>query len=975
MKLSPIMPALALATRFRSVRVRDLALFIAPAGILIAAVVAGPALAAGAGPAVFINEFHYDNAGTDAGEFIEVAGPAGTNLSGYAIELYNGSGGAQYDTDALSGTIPNQQNGFGTVTISYPTNGIQNGSPDGIALVNGSTVIQFLSYEGTFTATSGTANGMTSTDIGVDEDPAPAVGLSLQLQGTGTNYGDFTWASPIANTKDSVNTGQTFVAAGPTNPSGIGAASPSALAAGETTLLTVAVTPGSNPTSSGLSVTADLSAIGGSATQNFFDNGTNGDAASGDLTFSFQATVAAATSPGDKTLPVTITDAQLRTGTASISLGVLRLAAIFEIQGNGLASPFAGQKVRTEDNVVTAVFNDGFFIQTPDHDADADAETSNGIFVFTGTTVPTLDVGDQVDVDGTVAEFFDMTEITSPAVRVDFSGVPLPAPFTFDFDTPSPNQPRPATEMERFEGMLVRVENGIATGPTDRFGDVTIAARPGLPFREPGILFPGLPGLPVFDGNPEIFDINTARFSPPAGVPIPRGATVDLAEGPLAFSFSDYQIWPTVLQFTGEAEVVPVRARAAGEFTVASQNLLRLFDDVNDPGINEPVPTTQQYTDRLGKFSMLVRQALGAPDILAVQEAEKLKVLQDLAARIDADGGPSYTPHLLEGNDVGGIDLGFLVRDTVRVDSVVQFGKDDIFEFPDNDPAPLNDRPPLVLDGAYVGNGVPFPIAVIAVHQRSLGGIEDAADGPRVRAKRHEQALRLSQFIQDRQDAQPGVRLVAIGDFNAFEFTDGFVDVMGQVTGGLDPLGALLPGTDEVEPDLTNQTLNMPAEERYSFVFDGSAQSLDHALTSFGMQPFLRGTQHARGNADAPDAFSTNPATSLRSSDHDGTVVFIMSDFDADSVPDDQDVCAGTSIPESVPLARLNPNHFALVDGDGLFDSTVPPGGGAGRSFSIQDTRGCSCEQIVEGLHLGNGHSKHGCSIDVMDQWVGQAAP
>ena len=56
------------------------------------------------------------------------------------------------------------------------------------------------------------------------------------------------------------------------------------------------------------------------------------------------------------------------------------------------------------------------------------------------------------------------------------------------------------------------------------------------------------------------------------------------------------------------------------------------------------------------------------------------------------------------------------------------------------------------------------------------------------------------------------MRLVAIGDFNAFEFTDGYVDVMGQVTGNLDPAGALLPATDEVNPDLTNQTFNMPAD-------------------------------------------------------------------------------------------------------------------------------------------------------------------
>jgi len=107
---------------------------------------------------VFVNEIHYDNTGTDAGEAIEIAGPAGTNLSGWSLVLYNGADGAAYDTRALSGTIPNQQAGFGTLAFTYAVNGIQNGSPDGIALVNGATVVQFLSYEGTFAATDGGAD-------------------------------------------------------------------------------------------------------------------------------------------------------------------------------------------------------------------------------------------------------------------------------------------------------------------------------------------------------------------------------------------------------------------------------------------------------------------------------------------------------------------------------------------------------------------------------------------------------------------------------------------------------------------------------------------------------------------------------------------------------------------------------------------------------------------------------------------------
>jgi hypothetical protein len=100
---------------------------------------------------VFINEIHYDNTGTDSGEAIEVAGPAGTDLTGWSLVLYNGSGGALYGTAALSGSIPDLGGGFGVVVVDY--SGIQNGAPDGMALVDASNnVIQFLSYEGTFTA-------------------------------------------------------------------------------------------------------------------------------------------------------------------------------------------------------------------------------------------------------------------------------------------------------------------------------------------------------------------------------------------------------------------------------------------------------------------------------------------------------------------------------------------------------------------------------------------------------------------------------------------------------------------------------------------------------------------------------------------------------------------------------------------------------------------------------------------------------
>lgn len=159
--------------------------------------------------AVFVNELHYDNASTDSNEAIEIAGPAGTSLTGWSIALYNGNGGEVYSTINLSGTIPNQCANFGVVRVLAA--GIQNGSPDGLALVNGlGQVVQFLSYEGTILAADGPALGMTSTDIGISENGTGAATSSLQLVGTGTTYLDFTWTE-AGSSFGNCNTSQTFV--------------------------------------------------------------------------------------------------------------------------------------------------------------------------------------------------------------------------------------------------------------------------------------------------------------------------------------------------------------------------------------------------------------------------------------------------------------------------------------------------------------------------------------------------------------------------------------------------------------------------------------------------------------------------------------------------------------------------------------------------------------------------------------------
>ncbi len=613
------------------------------------------------------------------------------------------------------------------------------------------------------------------------------------------------------------------------------------------------------------------------------------------------------------------TDPAPQSATCTLVISVLAPQEIWQIQGSGAISPLAGQQVRTENNIVTALaYNpaagayNGFFIQTPDARADASDQSSNGVFVFTSTP-PGVSVGDQVDVTATVTEFFEFTELTGATVTTDSTGNALPAsvlltqmaPGVF---VPSQDQPWPPNELERFEGMRVRVENGRVAAPSDRFGDAAIVADDTRPFREPGIAYPGVVGYPVvWDRNPEIFEINPDGAGLP-DVALFGGSIIGVAEGPLAFSFGDFQIWPTTFEYTNPSLPRPVRARNAGELTVGSQNMFRFFDPDRTNGPDDGPVTPEQYQARLVKASLHIRTVLGAPDVLSLEEVENVGVLQDLALRIALDDPTLvYAAYLIEGNDIGGIDTGFLVRDTVEVTApVTQVGPSTLLSV---DGSLLNDRPPLVLEGQYVGNGEPFPFTVIGVHNRSLSGVEAmTAPGNRVRQKRLEQADELARYLQSRQEADPGRRIVVTGDFNAFQFSDGLVDVLGVITGNLDPNGAIQPGhVDRVNPDLVDRVNDLPAAERYSFIFGGSAQVLDHMVTTANLDPYVRGLAFARGNADAPDSALADPTTALRLSDHDGEVLFVMTDADGDALPDDVDNCA------------TNPNPAQEdYDGDGI---------------------------------------------------------
>lgn len=701
-------------------------------------------------------------------------------------------------------------------------------------------------------------------------------------------------------------------------PRGTGSADPPSVRPGQSTLLEMAVEPGANPPSTALSVISDLSPIGGPSAQPFFDDGTNGDQTANDLIFAFQATVAADTPEGAVQLLATIADAEGRSNQAAIALMVEpALSPIHAIQGAGAISPRAGQLVATSGIVTGRKFN-GFFVQTADAEADGDAATSDGLFVFTGS-LPSVGPGDLVKVVGTVQEFSPaqdpasppITEIAGgPAVTPLSNGNPLPAPVTL---TAADTDPAGGFgSLERLEGMRVHVASLRVIAPTQSlslnepqarstsngvfYGVVDGVPRP---FREAGI--PSLDPLP--GGAPccvPRFDLNTERLrvdsdGQPGGVPleVTAGALLSNVIGPLDFSFRSWTLLPdpaTPPVVSGIGGAVPVPEPSPNEFTVGSFNLQRFFDDVDDPAIGEPVLTAAAYQDRLGKASLAVRDVLRSPDLLGVQEAEGLAALATLAARVNADAvaagqpDPQYEAHLVEGNDVGGIDSGLLVkRARVEVVDVTQVGKTATYVNPNNGAAELlNDRPPLVARVRIQGPlGVAFPVTIVVNHLRSLNGIDDETPdgsgtaGARVRAKRRAQAEFLANLIQARQAGDAGERIVSVGDYNAFSVNDGYVDLMATIKG--QPTNAdqvILASPDLVDPDLVDLGDASPPAEAYSYSFDGNTQTLDHVLVNAALMRRFSRFHHARQNADFPESFRNDPGRPERLSDHDPAVAF-----------------------------------------------------------------------------------------------------
>lgn len=850
---------------------------------------------------VFVNEVHYDNVGNpDTGERIEIAAPAGTDLTGWTLVLYNGNGGASYGTVALSGIIADQDDGYGTVSVA--ASGIQNGPPDGFALVDPfGRVVQFLSYEGAFVATNGPAVGMVSTDIGVEEGGSDQPGLSLQLTGTGANYLDFTWASARDDNFGQINIGQNFLGANET---------------GLVRITDASVTEGNSGTQQLTFTVFRGGGIGTSASVDYqlaFDGKADaadlapGQATSGTVVFgvgqsSAQITVSVVgDTAGEPTERfsvalsnplgnITITDGR---AIGTIVNDDPITAAIFEIQGEAHRSDFEGQVVTT-GGIVTAVRSSGFYVQ--DANGDGNAATSDALFVAT-TGAPTVAVGDAVRINGVVMEFLPgnnasnltTTQINATSVLVESSGNPLPTatligtngvlPPSSGADDDGFTLFEPKTDAldfyESLEGMRVTVEapkvvanfegSSVQVLASGGQGASGVNARGGITISEN-------------DFNPERITLfsNDGLLQQPAGG-FGQGDQLSDATGIVSYFGGNYEILLTGSVGVLQEAPLPSRETTAlksdrDHLTVATFNVENL-----DP------------SDSSAKFDILAQNIvlnLQAPDIVALQEIQDANGANGtdplsgtptaamLIAAIKKAGGPDYvyveiapTAEGSTGGEPGGnIRPGFLYNPD-RV-SLVEGGLTQI-----TDPAFNGTRKPLV--GTFSFNGE--EVTLINVHFTSRGGSEPlfGANQPPANggeAARIAQGNAVGAYVSDLLLDDPSLKLGVLGDFNAFYFEDAVQAV-------------------EADGRLTNLHLLNPLEERYSYLFEGNAQALDNVLFTNNLA--------AGAMFDAVHINAEQPSSVFRGTDHDPLVarLFIEAPNEAPVAKDDSIAVAedGTS--------------------------------------------------------------------------------
>lgn len=856
---------------------------------------------------VFINEFHYDNVGADADEAVEIAGPAGTDLEGYQIVLYGGNDAQPYEVVQLSGSIPDLGAGSG-VSIAEWNGSLQNGSPDGLALVDAKgRLLQLLSYEGGFTAVGGPADGVASEDVGVQESEETATGLSLQLVGRGGSYADFTWATPAPHSFGKVNWGQELLFDADTAPV-VSYSSPSngdfevALDAAIELVFSEAVSVAPDAISLRCSAGGIEFAVRG------------GPAA-------FSLALLRHLIPGEDCTLVLRADAVEDLDESDPPLGLARdyeltfhvplAASIAEVQGARHRSLYVDRYAQI-GGIVTVTRDDGFYLQS--EVSDSDTSTSEAVFVSTPTSPgesesQQVQAGDHVVIVGRVAEtrpgcggcgpdeaafdYLTQTEIAAPnVVHVVSSGHRLPEPIVIgeagrrppesriDADTPGNIEELGAFGFdacadaidfyESMEHMLVQVDEARAVGPTTDFGQIAVVGDDG---RHATHLTPR-GGIVVSAGdlNPERILIDDAIVHDEPRVDV--GARfLEPIVGVLGYSLGNFEVFNSEPLTVEEDSGLLREHLALGE--PAPQDMDVATFNVENLSATDP-------PERFDDLADIVVRRLASPDVLVLEEiqddsgaaddgvVDADETLARLAGSIEAAGGPRYRfadippEDGADGGQPGGnIRTAFMVTSERGAELVLRAGATArtansvvvenaqvhlLFSPGRVDPvhaAFTKGRKPLVAEFAFRGR----TLFVMANHWSSK-----LADEPLYgrwqppalvsESKRQAEARVVAEFIRALLSADPAVLVVAVGDFNDFHFST--------------PLATL------ERAGLVNALWSLPAGDRYSYVFEGNSQALDHVLVSAGIAQRGFGYDVVHVNAEFHDGVSDHDPSVIR---------------------------------------------------------------------------------------------------------------
>jgi predicted extracellular nuclease len=541
------------------------------------------------------------------------------------------------------------------------------------------------------------------------------------------------------------------------------------------------------------------------------------------------------------------------------------IVKIHDIQGSGAASPMQGQTVTIEgvvtgiDDEIGASFGNnntintfpedsGIYVQEETADADSDPNTSEGIFVGYVRNRGLYPPGTKVQLNGTVVEKFGQTMIdeTINEEPQNLGPATIPSPVVIDLATANGQDPSSKPYYESLEGMLVSLPVGVAnSGGTNKFGELFLV--PGTSSFTLQRTDPAQPGLigtidDAGSGDPD----NPYRPTQANTVVVnaDKGDTVHDVTGPLNFSFSNYKIAVQDAQFYGTATIdhtgvsYPynrLAPAARGQIRIASFNVENYFPVGG--ALDGGIVSQAEFDAKTARLTDAIGTQLHAPDVVAVQEVYDLATLQVLAASLQSHGFGTYTAYLQEGNDNRGIDVGFLAKSTVTVNSVTQYGLTAPGSCSDVS-GRLFDRPPLALEFT-----APAPVGTVILFSNHFAS-KSAPD-----SCREAQAT----FVRDQVstlEAQ-GKKVIVAGDLNAFE-DEGALSILGG------------PVTT-----LTNQWNTTPAEERYSFNFQGLLQTLDHVLVNDAVDPLVVGFQYAHLDND----YYERGDSAAKVSDHDPPVL------------------------------------------------------------------------------------------------------